>query len=116
MSHTCRGEALGRWLCGSKKYRIFSSFPSDPKAQSDPTERRVRRRPNRALQHRPPPRRATPCFAKRHVFNAAGHATRVTTRRPAPRKYDFDAVRPEVQPNHCVGAWPDEALSHHVRA
>ena len=71
MSHTCRGEALGRWLCGSKKYRIFSSFPSDP----NPTRPNgVRRRPNRALQPRPPPRRATPCFAKRHVFNAAGHA------------------------------------------
>ena len=97
MSHTCRGEALGRWLCGSKKYRIFSSFPSDPNPIRPGTA--YADAPTRALQHRPPPRRATPCFAKRHVFNAAGHATRVTTRRPAPRKYDFDAVRPEVQPN-----------------
>ena len=73
MSHTCRGEALGRWLCGSKKYRIFSSFPSDPKAQSDPTGNGVRRRPNRALQHRPPP------DAQRHVSLSGMYSTRPGT-------------------------------------
>ena len=58
MSHTCRGEALGRWLCGSKKYRIFSSFPSDPKAQSDPTERRTPTpQPRPATPPPPPPTR-----------------------------------------------------------
>ena len=99
MSHTCRGEALGRWLCGSKKYRIFSSFPSDP----NPTERRTRRTPTAPcmLQHRPPP------DAQRHVSLSGMYSTRpgtqlVTTRRPAPRKYDFDAVRPGVRPRHLV--------------
>ena len=70
MSHTCRGEALGRWLCGSKKYRIFSSFPSDP---NPIRPNGVRRRPNRALQHRPPP------DAQRHVSLSGMYSTRPGT-------------------------------------
>ena len=94
MSHTCRGEALGRWLCGSKKYRIFSSFPRIG-PQSDRTA--------------PPPP-----DAQRHVSLSGMYSTRpgtqlVTTRRPAPRKYDFDAVRPGFRPRHLV-----VRLNHYV--
>ena len=102
MSHTCRGEALGRWLCGSKKYRIFSSFPrigprSDRTAYADARTRTATA----------PCTTAPPPDAQRHVSLSGMYSTRpgtqlVTTRRPAPRKYDFDAVRPGVRPRHLV--------------
>ena len=71
MSHTCRGEALGRWLCGSKKYRIFSSFPSDP----NPI------RPGTAYADAPtaPCNTAPPPDAQRHVSLSGMYSTRPGT-------------------------------------